>query len=443
MFYVIFFLAIALSTLYVEIRSLVWYLLYFIPISLMCVFLCLGSEISFFHAHYYPLSVDFVSFMLIHISVVVCFFSLLSGFSHVNQNMSSYSFLYFVIMVILFLFFSVDSILSFFILYEFILVPMVILIGVWGSQSERIVANYYMFLYTLLGSIPLMMFSIYSTYSDSGKFTMLLGEEMLPKVSNLMGLLLIVAFCCKLPIYTLHSWLPKAHVEAPVGGSMVLAGLLLKMGGYGLLRFFLFTSVDYNYVFFIFMLVILMGSYLPVAMCSRAVDVKSFIAFSSISHMCVALLGLMCYGMYGVVGALVLFIGHGIVSPLMFFLANVIYEKVKSRSMMGISSIDKLSKTLLWVFLFVIVINMGLPPFLNFFGELGCYVSVVNFNFFFLIFLFMSMVFTGVVMFYYISKVMKGASGSFITFEFIYQEYQIFILMFYLIGYYSFMLCLF
>lgn len=231
----------------------------------------------------------------------------------------------------------------FFVLFELVLIPMLVMIGRFRSQGERIVAVYYMIIYTVIRSIPLLLMSVYFLYSYFGIFYNKLIGPQTETFSWLITVLLIIGFCCKLPIYGVHSWLPKAHVEASVGGSIILARLLLKIGRYGLLRYFSFTNQTASSLFYLFLLLIMVRMLIPVFLCSRMVDLKSFIAFSSISHMCIALAGIAVYRIYGGFGAICLFVGHRVVSPLMFFLANVLYEKTQSRGLMGIMGMDSVS----------------------------------------------------------------------------------------------------
>nr|YP_009466076.1 NADH dehydrogenase subunit 4 [Styela clava]CDM98932.1 NADH dehydrogenase subunit 4 [Styela clava] len=442
MFYFIFFLLLMGTIIHTN-KNQFWGFLYLLMSSFLYFLKCFGSDLNNSVGHYYPFSLDFLSFFMVHVSFFIMVASMISGYSHVNSNLSFFMVINISIFLILILFFSVFNVLLFFLFFEMVLVPMLLLISKWGAQSERIIANYYMFMYTVVGSIPLLLFSLYCMKVYLGYYSFFFRGELGFYIPNLVGLLLIMGFLCKLPIYSLHSWLPKAHVEAPVGGSMILAGLLLKMGGYGLVRFFSLTSFSYGAVFLMLLIIVVIGMLIPVLLCSRMVDIKSFIAFSSISHMCIAVVGLMVFGMYGLVGCLVLFIGHGIISPMMFFSANMLYEKLKSRSMMGVMGSDNLSVMFMWIFLVVILVNMGMPPFFNFFGELACYAGIFSYGYSLGIMLLLTMVFTGAVMFYFVSKVMKGGFSGMILGEFNSREYMNLMFMFNLVVYYTLMLPVF
>nr|YP_009029836.1 NADH dehydrogenase subunit 4 [Botrylloides giganteus]CCO25730.1 NADH dehydrogenase subunit 4 [Botrylloides giganteus] len=370
----------------------------------------LGTGMGMFSNHFYPLLMDDVSFLLLILCFLICYLSVYSGFGHVKGGEKcKYVFLMGFILFLLILLFSIGGYLGFFIVFEFVMMPMVFIIGIWGSQKERLTANYYFFFYTLFGGIPLMI-TVLFLLKEGEMFYLLMKVSNVYSVFSFGGMLVVIlAFLCKLPFYGVHVWLPKAHVEAPVGGSMVLAGLLLKMGGYGLMRIFLVMFVSFGVGKYIFVCLTMVGILYPMFICLRQVDLKSFIAYSSVSHMAIALAGLLIYNYYGFLGGFVVFLGHGLISPLMFYSVNLIYERVGTRIVVGMGGLESNIKFFFYYFLLVFVANMGYPPFVSFFGELALYFSLLSFNFYSCFLLFVFVLFSGVVMIYFLVKIFKGS----------------------------------
>nr|YP_009029823.1 NADH dehydrogenase subunit 4 [Botrylloides leachii]CCO25717.1 NADH dehydrogenase subunit 4 [Botrylloides leachii]CDM98945.1 NADH dehydrogenase subunit 4 [Botrylloides leachii] len=368
-----------------------------------------GSGVAIFSNQFYPLLLDEVSFYLIVLSFLITYLSVFSGMYHVKEGeFSKYVFFMMFILVMLTILFSIGGYLGFFVIFEFVMMPMVFIIGIWGSQKERLTANYYFFFYTLLGGVPLMLCVLNGVKEGNSFFLLTKLTGSCSVVSFATVLVVILAFLCKLPFYGVHIWLPKAHVEAPVGGSMVLAGLLLKMGGYGMLRVFMVLFAPFALGKYVFLCILGVGVIYPMFICFRQVDLKSFIAYSSVSHMAIALGGLLMYNIYGVFGGFIVFLGHGVISPLMFYSVNLIYERVSTRIVVGLGGFDLNMKFFFYYFLLVFISNMGYPPFVSFFGEVSLYFSLLSFSFYIVFFLFIFIFFSGVVMIYFLVKVFKG-----------------------------------
>nr|YP_003406720.1 NADH dehydrogenase subunit 4 [Microcosmus sulcatus]CAL23089.2 NADH dehydrogenase subunit 4 [Microcosmus sulcatus] len=354
----------------------------------------------------YPLSLSWVGFGLCLISIYIVVFSILSGKGHMGKIKVLYFNLMLGILIGLCVLFSTTNPFIFFFFFELPILPMILIIGVWGSQSDRLMANYYFLMYTIIGGIPFMVgvFLFISVYGGGFYVTYL---DFLFEFTNILFFMVVLAFMCKLPLYGVHLWLPKAHVEAPVGGSMVLAGLLLKMGGFGVMRILLLYGFSFYGIVGFMVFLGLWGGVVPLIVCMRQVDVKSFIAYSSVSHMSVSFLGLLVGSVLGYKGGYLVFLGHGVVSPAMFYSANLVYERVNSRLLVGMGGLQRYMGMLGVFFMVFLLVNMGFPPTVNFFGELMLYVGIGGYNVFMLGFCFFMFIFGGVVMLLMYTKLVR------------------------------------
>nr|YP_009731826.1 NADH dehydrogenase subunit 4 [Macrophthalmus pacificus]QHR85464.1 NADH dehydrogenase subunit 4 [Macrophthalmus pacificus] len=358
-----------------------------------CVQLGLGvlsalvGFICFHNLHLYSLGfelgLDFVSYIMVYLSGWIMFLVIISS-EQVKKKDNFFSMFLFVnlfLLLSLFLSFSALNYLMFYISFEMSLIPTLILILGWGYQPERVQAGVYMLFYTLAMSLPLLG-SLMFIYSSSGSLTMGLSSVILEEdyIIFIWYFSSVMAFLVKLPMYMFHLWLPKAHVEAPVAGSMILAGVLLKLGGYGLIRvLFMFQKVSLNFSW-VWVSVSLLGGCLVSLLCLRQVDLKSLIAYSSVVHMSMVICGLMIFSWWGLMGAVVVMVGHGLCSSGLFCLANMMYERVGSRSLLISKGMLNLLPSMgLWWFL-LSVGNMAAPPTLNLVGEISLIISLVSWS---------------------------------------------------------------
>nr|YP_010480839.1 NADH dehydrogenase subunit 4 [Blepharipoda liberata]UVN15675.1 NADH dehydrogenase subunit 4 [Blepharipoda liberata] len=337
----------------------------------------------FYYNSGFMLGMDYLSYILILLSFWIMSLVISSSSAVKFKNNFSSMFLMTNLFLLLFLIltFSSTDYLLFYISFEASLIPTLLLILGWGYQPERIEAGIYMLFYTLFGSLPLLI-SLLSIYNLKGSLTLELVNSVgsWEIISILWFLSTIMAFIVKLPMYLFHLWLPKAHVEAPVAGSMILAGVLLKLGGYGLIRVLpLFSEVN-KQLCWIWISISTLGGFFVSLMCLRQADMKSLIAYSSVAHMGLVLSGLVMFGWWGINGAVVVMVGHGLCSSGMFYLANVVYERIGSRSLLiGKGLMNLMPSMALWWFLLSIG-NMAAPPSINLLGEINLVMSLISWS---------------------------------------------------------------
>nr|YP_009050468.1 NADH dehydrogenase subunit 4 [Ridgeia piscesae]AIG23736.1 NADH dehydrogenase subunit 4 [Ridgeia piscesae]AIL54753.1 NADH dehydrogenase subunit 4 [Ridgeia piscesae] len=318
-------------------------------------------------------SMDLMSSSLIMLTLWISSLMILASYKikHSNKLPQNFISMCMLLSIFLILTFSSSNLILFYIFFESSLIPILILILTWGYQPERLQASMYLMMYTLTASLP-MLVMIFLIYSKNNHLSFLLQSwsAPLPNLINSWWLILILAFLVKMPMFSLHLWLPKAHVEAPVAGSMILAGVLLKLGTYGLMRMSLiFTQMNKQFSSFITPLA-LWGAVITSLVCMRQTDLKSLIAYSSIGHMGILLAGILSSTQWGWQGAMSMMIAHGLSSSALFLLANSTYELTHTRSIFLTKGIIILFPTLtLWWFI-ATAANMAAPPSINLLSEI-------------------------------------------------------------------------
>jgi proton-translocating NADH-quinone oxidoreductase chain M len=300
-------------------------------------------------------------------------------------------------------FFLVADLFLFFVFFECILLPMYLLIGIWGSNLRKIYASYQFFFFTFFGSI-FMFLSVVLIYNLYGTTDFLLIQIYLNKLTGIFKLLVciffMIAFFIKIPVVPFHFWLPEAHVEAPTSGSVILAGLLLKLGAYGLIRFLLPLFSDIIVFLNPVLVTICIYSIIYISfIILRQLDLKRIIAYSSIIHMNFILLGLVILNKNTIIGGIFLLISHGIVSSALFICIGFLYERYHTRVLLyykGISVVMPIYSIFFFIFMLA---NASLPGTSNFTGEFLVILGIFEFNNFLVFFLLLGLFYSALINF--------------------------------------------
>jgi len=331
----------------------------------------------------YHLGVDGISVLFILLNSFITVLVVIAGWEVIRDKVAQYMAAFLVMSGLLNGTFAALDAVLFYVFFEATLIPMYLVIGVWGGPN-RVYAAVKFFLYTLLGSL-LMLIAFLYLYNKSGGSFAVLDYHKLPLPLNAQILLFIaflMAFAVKVPMWPVHTWLPDAHVEAPTGGSAVLAAILLKLGGYGFIRFSLPILPDASHYLADFMIALSLIAIVYIGLVALAqTDMKKLIAYSSVSHMGFVTLGFFIFNAYGVEGALVQMISHGFVSAALFLCVGVMYDRMHSRNIADYGGVVNTMPRFAALMMLFALANCGLPATSGFVGEFMVIVGAMKFNF--------------------------------------------------------------
>nr|AII41691.1 NADH dehydrogenase subunit 4 [Petrobiellus sp. 1 JZ-2014] len=359
-----------------------WWLVQNLFFCLCFVYLFSCYNFGFWGHLCYFFGMDLLSSSLILLSIWICALMVMAS-EKVKSGSNFIFFLFLILLLLLFLYstFMTLDLLFFYVSFEASIIPTLLLILGWGYQPERLQAGIYLLFYTLFASLPLLV-GMMCVYAHSGSMIFLLMNIKYSFMYMYMFwyLVMVFAFLVKMPMYLVHLWLPKAHVEAPVSGSMILAGVLLKLGGYGLLRVFPIMMILCSLFNFVWVILSLVGGVLVSYMCLRQSDLKALIAYSSVAHMGIVLAGMMNLSYWGLSGCLALMVGHGLCSSGLFAMANTCYERLGSRSLLINKGLLSFMPSMAFWWFLLSSSNMAAPPSLNLAGEISLMNSIVGWS---------------------------------------------------------------
>ncbi len=332
---------------------------------------------------FYSLGIDGISLWFVPLTAFITVIVVIAGWEVIEKRVSQYMGAFLILSgAMIGVFCALDGML-FYVFFEATLIPMFIIIGVWGGPN-RVYAAVKFFLYTFLGSLLMLVALIWLYFQSGGSFDILSWHKLPLSLSaqTTIFFAFLMAFAVKVPMWPVHTWLPDAHVEAPTGGSVVLAAIMLKLGGYGFLRFSLPIAPDasHNLSWLIIALSLIAVIYIGLVALVQS-DMKKLVAYSSIAHMGFVTLGFFMFGEMAVQGGIMQMISHGFVSGAMFLCIGVLYDRMHSRQIVDYGGVINTMPRFAALFVLFSLANAGLPATSGFIGEFMVILGAVKFNF--------------------------------------------------------------
>jgi len=332
---------------------------------------------------YYHLGVDGISLWFVLLTAFITIIVVLAGWEVITSRVSQYMAAFLILSGLMVGVFAAMDGLLFYVFFEATLIPMYIIIGVWGGPN-RVYAAFKFFLYTLLGSLLTLVAFVYLWNTSGGSFDIQTWHQTPLGYTEqvLIFLALFAAFAVKVPMWPVHTWLPDAHVEAPTGGSVVLAAIMLKLGAYGFLRFSLPIAPDASHSLAALVIGLSLIAVIYIGLVAIVQDdMKKLVAYSSVAHMGFVTLGFFIFNTAGMEGAIVQMVSHGFVSGAMFFCIGVLYDRVHSRRIADYGGVVNVMPRFVTFFVLFSMANSGLPATSGFVGEFMVIMGAVEFNF--------------------------------------------------------------
>ena len=330
----------------------------------------------------YFLGIDGLSIWLVLLTALITVVVVIAGWRVITERVAQYMASFLILSGLMIGVFSAMDGLLFYVFFEATLLPMYIIIGVWGGPN-RVYAAFKFFLYTLLGSLLTLVAIIY-LYSQSGSFEILAWHELPLTLREqvLIFVAFLLAFAVKVPMWPVHTWLPDAHVEAPTGGSVVLAAIMLKLGAYGFVRFSLPIAPDASHELSWLMIALSLVAVIYIGLVAMVqTDMKKLVAYSSIAHMGYVTLGFFIFNQVGAQGAIIQMISHGFISGAMFLCIGVLYDRLHSRNIADYGGVVNTMPRFAALFMLFTMANSGLPATSGFVGEFMVILGAVQYNF--------------------------------------------------------------